>query len=177
MNAGLISSRYANALLQYAVSLGQEREVYDGVKLLAQLFTQLRGAIVNPSLPRREKEKILATACGGDVPSALSGMIGLILKNEREELLQHIALRFIDLYREKFNIGSGRLITAAPLSRETEQRLVARVREMADTEIEIECAVDPAIVGGFVLTLDDRRWDASIAGELSRIRNKLLITR
>ncbi|MDR0421818.1 MAG: F0F1 ATP synthase subunit delta [Proteiniphilum sp.] len=179
MNASHISSRYANALLQYALGLGQEREVYDRMTLLAAMFMKLpalRDTVMNPSLPRRERENILVTACGGGdaMPSSLPEMIGLIMRNEREDLLQHIALRFIDLYRDKFNIRSGRLVTAFPVDRETERRLVDRVRNTTESEVEMECTVDPGIIGGFVLTLDDRRWDASISGELSRIRRRLL---
>ncbi|SFK94486.1 F0F1 ATP synthase subunit delta [Proteiniphilum acetatigenes] len=175
MNTGLISSRYADSLLQYAVSLGQQEEVYDKMKLLSEMFMKmprLRSAIINPSLPGREKKKILVTACGGGMPSSLSKMIDLILKNEREEALQYIALRFIDLYREKFDIQSGRLVTAISIDHETEQQLVTRIQKMVKTNVEMESVTDPGIIGGFILTLGDFRWDASISGELARIRNK-----
>lgn len=175
MNTGLISSRYADSLLEYAIGMGQQEEIYDKIKLLSDMFRKmpsLRNAIMNPSIPRAEKKKILITACGGNVPSSLSKMIDLILKNEREEALQYIALRFIDLYREKFNIQSGKLITAIAVDPETEQRIIERIRKMVKTEIEMESIVDSEIIGGFVLTLGDYRWDASISGKLARIRNK-----
>ena len=175
MNTGLISSRYADSLLQYAISLGQQEEVYDKIKLLSEMFMKMPGlhtAIMNPSLLGQDKKKILMTACGGNIPSSLSKMIDLILKNEREEVLQYITLRFIELYREKFHIRSGRLVTAVSIDHETEQQLIARIRRMVKTEVEMESVVDPEIIGGFVLTLGDFRWDASISGELTRIRNK-----
>ncbi|MDR2817081.1 MAG: F0F1 ATP synthase subunit delta, partial [Proteiniphilum sp.] len=115
MNTGLISSRYADALLQYAISLGEQQEVYDRIKLLSKMFMKmpgLRSAIINPSILGKDKKKFLITACGGSMPSSLSKMADLILKNEREEFFQYISLRFIDLYREKFNIQSGTLVTA-----------------------------------------------------------------
>ncbi|WP_298653748.1 F0F1 ATP synthase subunit delta [uncultured Proteiniphilum sp.] len=176
MNTGLISSRYADSLLQYAVSLGQQQEVYDKIKLLSEIFMKmpgLRSAMMNPSIARQDKKKILMTACSGSMPSSLSKMIDLILKNEREEVLQYIALRFIDLYREKFNIRSGRLVTAISIDHETELQLIARIRKMVNTEVEMESEVDPGIIGGFVLTLGDLRWDASISGELTRIKNNI----
>lgn len=176
MNTGLISSRYADSLLEYAISMQQQEEVYDRIKLLSEVFRKmpsLRNAIMNPYLSRPDKKKILITACGGNIPSSLSKMINLILKNEREEALQYISLHFIDIYREKFNIQSGRLVTAIAVDYETEQRLIARIQEIAKSDVEVESIVDPGIIGGFVLTLGDYRWDASISGELTRIRNKL----
>jgi len=162
MNTGLISSRYADSLLQYAVSLGQEEEVYDKMKLLSEIFMKMP----------RLRSAILMTACGGSMPSSLSKMIDLILKNEREEVLQYIALRFIDLYRDKFDIQSGRLVTAISIDHKTGQQLVTRIQKMVKTNVEIESVVDSEIIGGFILTLGDFRWDASVSGELTRIRNK-----
>lgn len=178
MNTGLISSRYANTLLQYATSQGQQEEVYETIKLVSEMFRKiprLRNAILNPAISRPERKRILSTACGGSMPSSLSGMIDLILKNEREEVFQYIALRFIDLYREKFNIQNGKLVTAIAVDLETKQRLIERIREMVKTEIEMETIIDPEIIGGFVLTLGDYRWDASISGELTRLRNQFQI--
>ncbi|WP_294078988.1 F0F1 ATP synthase subunit delta [Proteiniphilum sp. UBA5384] len=175
MNTGLISSRYADSLLQYAVSLNEQDEVYDKMKLLWEMYRKvpaLRRAVVNPSVLAADKKKILVTACGGDVPSSLSKMLDLILRNEREENLPYMVLRFIDLYREKFSIRRGKLVTAVAIDEETEQQLIARIKKMVKADIEIESVADPGIIGGFILTLDDFRWDASISGELARIRNK-----
>lgn len=176
MNTGLISSRYADSLLQYAISLGQQDEVYDRIKVLSAMFMEvpgLRSAIMNPSISRQEKKKIIITACGGNnVPSSLSKMIDLILKNEREEALQYMALSFIDSYRNKFHIQSGKLVTAVSIDDKMQQQLTDSIRKMVKTEVEIESVVDPGIIGGFMLTLGDYRWDASISGELTRIKNK-----
>lgn len=176
MDLGLIFSRYAESLLQYAVSLGEQEEVYDKAKFLSLLFPdvpQLQRALLNPYLPPSEKKKLLLTACGGNVPPSLSGMIDLVLKNQREEAFHSIILRFIDMYREKYNIRSGVLVTATAIDRETEEALAGRIREMAHAEVEMESVVDPGIIGGFVLRLGDFRWDASVSGELARIRNKI----
>lgn len=175
MNSGLISSRYTTSLLQYAIDLGQQEEVYARMKLLTEMFSEvpkLNNVILNPSLPLQEKKKVIVTACGGNVPSSLDRMIDLILKNEREESMHYIALRFIDQYREKYNIQYGQLITAVGIDKETERRLITRIESNVGGKIELEPVVDQGIIGGFVLHLGDYRWDASVSGELTRIRSK-----
>lgn len=175
MNTGLISLRYANSLLQYATGLEQQDEVYDRMKVLSEMFTRvpkLRRAIMNPSLLPQDKKKIFITACGGSIPSSLSKMFDLILKNEREDVLLYITLSYIRLYRYKFNIRYGKLITAVPINDQIEKQLADRIRKMVEMEVELDAVVDPGIIGGFVLTLGDFRWDASISGELTRIRNQ-----
>ena len=175
MNTALISTRYARSLLDYAISFGEEKDVYANMKLLSEMFPafpKLRRSIANPGLTIREKKEIIVTACGGAVPPSLDRMIDLILKNEREALLQYIALRFVQLYREKFNIQYGKLITAVSIDKTKEQQLVARIRKITGSELDIESVVEPDIIGGFVLNLGDYRWDASVQGELTRIRSR-----
>ena len=175
MNTGLISTRYASSLLDYAISFGEEKAVYANMKLLSEMFPafpKLRSAITNPGLSIHNKKEIIVTACGGTVPPSLDKMIDIILKNERETLLQYIALRFIELYREKFNIQYGKLITAVSIDEAKEQQLVARIQRITGSKLEIETVVDTDIIGGFVLNLGDYRWDASVQGELTRIRSR-----
>jgi len=70
MNSGLISSRYAYTLLEYAAALGQQEEVYTDMKIFSEIFIHtrpLRRAIQNPSVALQDKKKLLsrrvATMC------------------------------------------------------------------------------------------------------------------
>lgn len=176
MNTGLISSRYASALLDYAIGLNQQDEVYTRMKVLSEMFMLIKGlrnSLANPSVSVGEKKKLLVTACGGTIVSSLDKIFDVILSNNREENVQTIALRFIDLYREKFNIRYGKLITAVPVNEEVQNHLAAHIERTMGGTVEFEPITDPSILGGFMLSVGDFRWDASVAGELSRIRNKL----
>ena len=76
---------------------------------------ELREALQTHSIAKSEKKKIIIAACGGNVPSTLDEMLDLIIKNERQVLIDYIALRYIDLYRERFNIQHGKLVTAVSM--------------------------------------------------------------
>ncbi|KUK76124.1 MAG: ATP synthase subunit delta [Proteiniphilum acetatigenes] len=176
MNIGLISSRYAHTLLEYAVASGQQEEVYTAMKIFSELFMQtrsLRRAIQNPSIALQDKKKIIVTACGNNIPASLEKMIDLILKNKREEMIRNIVLRFIELYRERYHIQYGKLVTAVPIDPEREEQFIRRIQKIVGGKLEVDPVVDPDIIGGFVLSLGDNRWDASISGELTRIRSQL----
>lgn len=174
MNTGLISTRYAKALLDHATALGEQEEVYAKVKMLASMFIEvpsLKRALLGTSNTKEKKISILRTACGGELPPSLERMFRLIMKNEREEFIHYIALRFNELYRVRYNIQYGKVITAIPMDKETEKRFTDRIREIVGAQLELHPIVDPSIIGGFVLYLDNYRWDASVTGKLSRIRN------
>jgi|SRR5690554_2039435 len=177
MNTGPVSTRYATALLDYAIEKDEQEKVYEKMKLLVGVFfevPELRAALQDPSIPGTEKIDIIRVACSDDLPSALDEMIALIVKNEREGYMQFIARRFIDLYRHRFRLQAGKLVTAVPVDEETEEKLLSRVRHITGGELEIETVVDPNIIGGFILNLDDYRWDASVSGELERLKHSLV---
>jgi len=88
-------------------------------------------------------------------------------------MIRYIALRFIELYREKYHIQYGKLVTAVPIDPEREEQFIRRIQTIVGEKLEVDPAVDPDIIGGFVLSLGDDRWDASIAGELARIRSNM----
>ncbi len=176
MNTGLISTRYATALLKYSIELNQQKEVYAALKFFLKVcgnVPELEQALRTHTITKSDKMKIIISACGGNVPSSLSEMIELIIKNERHELIDYIALRYIDLYRERFNIQHGKLVTAVSMDDQTKERFVKRIERIIDKELEMETEVDPEIIGGFLLYLDDHRLDASISGKLNRIRRKV----
>ena len=176
MNTGLISTRYATALLEYSVESNQQEAVYSELKFFLKVYgnvPELRQALQTHSIVKSEKKKIIIAACGGNIPSTLDEMLDLIIKNERQLLIDYIALRYIDLYRERFNIQHGKLVTAIPLDEKTKERFIKRIESIINKELEIETEVDPDIIGGFLLYLDDQRLDASISGKLNRIRSEL----
>ena len=98
----------------------------------------------------------------------------MLLKNKREAQIQNIMLKYIDFYREQKNIRYGKLTTAVEVDQAAENRLMKLVADRFGGTLELEKVVDPEILGGFKLEVDNMRWDASIAGQLQNIRNEYI---
>lgn len=177
MNTGLIPARYASALLDFASQSGLQERVYDEVKSVAKNFfelNQLRSVIDNPVLANAEKRKIIILAAGGNVSKPFERFLDLILENNREIHLQSIVLKYIDLYRKQKNIHYGKLTTASVVSKDVEAKLMKLVESTTGGTIEMEKIIDPEILGGFMFEVDFVRWDASVSGQLRRIRSEYI---
>src|ERR1035437_3456778 len=156
------------------VSKEQDR-VYTESKAITQSFFQfreLRTVLDNPVLAKAEKRKIIILAAGGDVSKPFERFLDLLLENDREYHLHSIALKYIDLYRKQKNIHYGKLTTASPVNAEVETRLMAMVENTTGGSIEMEKVIDKDILGGFMFEVDFVRWDASISGQLRRIKKE-----
>ena len=177
MNTGLIPVRYAKALLDFANVSGQQDEVYSEVKSVTKSYSkfgELRTVLDNPVLGKAEKRKIMILAAGAKVSIPFEKFLDLLLENNREDYLLSIALKYIDLFRKQKNIHYGKLTTATPINSATEKRLMAMVENTTGGTIEMEKILDREILGGFMFEVDFVRWDASISGQLRRIRKEYI---
>mgnify|MGYP002283525433 FL=1 len=179
MDIGIVSMRYAKALMEYAKSTGTEDRLYAEMRMLRRSFEKhpdLRTALENPVLSVQEKFSLICAATVGDAPAEreLARFIMLVLKNRRESFLQYICLSFLDLYRKDRHIGIAKLTTAVPVSREVWERIRNSASHLLHAEMELQTDVDPSIEGGFVFDINDFRLDASIATQLKRVKQQFI---
>ena len=172
MDLGVISVRYARALLKSATEQKIEDQVYEDMLTLSQSYLQVPGlrlTIDNPMLHKNKKQHLIEAALG-KAPDALSKrFVALVLREDRESTLQFMAASYITLYRKQKNITRGKLTTAVAVSDATEQKMKAMVEAKTQGTVEFKTEIDPQIIGGFVLEYDTYRMDASVKRNLNNI--------
>lgn len=185
MDIGVISVRYARALLKSAEEAKLEAQVYAEMQTLADSYLrvpELRFTIDNPMLAKDKKESLLIAASGEalaekgaprKVTELTKRFIRLVLQEGRENALQFMANSYITLYRQQKNIIRGRLITAAVVSAATEQKLRQMVESKTQGTVEFQTEINPDIIGGFILEYGTYRMDASVKNKLKSIRTEL----
>jgi F-type H+-transporting ATPase subunit delta len=177
MNNGRISSRYAKVLYLTAVEVKEEEKVYNEVKLLNDnlfAFPYFKKLLINRIVTNEEKVDILKTAAGKEVSVSLAKFLPFVAEKERLEYIHYIALEYLKLYRKEKNIVAIKLITAVKLDEKLLQRIKQLIEEQQKAEVEIIEKIDDSIIGGFIFEMDGQRLDASVTGELKKIREDLL---
>ncbi len=176
MDLGVISVRYARALLKSATELKIEDQVYKDMLTLAESYIQvpaLRSTIDNPMLQKDKKQHLLVTALGMAPQEISKRFIALVMKEGRESTLQFMAASYITLYRKQKNITRGKLTTAVAVSPATEAKMKQMVEAKTQGTVEFTTEVDPSIIGGFILEYDTYRMDASVKSKLNNILYEL----
>ena len=179
MEVGILSMRYAKAIIEYAQEKGLEDRLYQEFLTLSHSFCEqpgLREALDNPVITTKEKLALVCTAADGDGKSTREFVrfITLVLRNRREGYLQFISLMYLDLYRKLKHIGTGKLITAVPVDKETEDRIRSAAAHILHAQMERETVIDPSIEGGFIFDINDYRLDASVATQLKRVKQQFI---
>lgn len=176
MDLGVISVRYARALLKCSVESKVEDKVYKEMNSLAENYLkvpELRRTIDNPMIARVTKEGLIKAAAGGNVSDVTARLVTLILNEGRENMTQFIANAYLTLYRKQKNITRGKLTTAVTVSPATVQKMQKLVESRTNGTVEFTTEVDPDIIGGFVLEYDTYRMDTSVKSQLNNILKSL----
>ena len=151
MNTGVISRRYAKALLKYVAESGRGEEVY----------TQVKALLADPdSVPR-------------PLCKDLQKFSALLVKNGRMPYARLILGSFISQYEAQNDIHVARIKTAVD-SPALQEKLRDYVRKTVEGTIHFEEEVDPSLIGGFVLEVDGHLMDASVSRQLDDIRHQLI---
>ena len=176
MDLGLISVRYARALLKAGIEAKEADKVYVDMQSLAHCYSTtpaLRITIDNPMLSKKQKESLLLTAAAGGSCDLTKRFVALVLKEDRESIMQFIANSFVTLYRKHNNLISAKLTTATTLDSQTEAKLRRLVESKTNGTVEFKTDVKPELIGGFVLEYDTYRMDASVKSQLNTILSQL----
>lgn len=177
MNTGPVAHRYAKALLKFVQEAKTGEKVYSQVGMLVarmQGIQQLTDVLQkHPELPLDRKLELLDSALGEPASHELKRFVTLVDVNGRMEYLERMLYSFLEQYREANAIKVGRVVTACPVPG-LRDRLQSILSEMTAASVYIDEEVDPSLIGGFVLNIDDLRMDASVEGQFRRLRQELI---
>lgn len=179
MDQGLIPKRYAKALYLVAKQNGNDANLYKQMQSLTRAFAAspaLNTTMQNPFISDADKAQLIYTACGASAADkAISDFVKLLEQNHRIGIVRDIAAAYQQIYREANDIYQVKVVSAAPLSAQEEARLKALIlSHLNGGSMEYSVAVDPELIGGFVVNIDNERLDASVRNELKQLRLSLL---
>ena len=177
MDNGKISVRYARALFQLAQEQGCEDVVYDGLTHFAHNYAlaiaQFNEVLSDPIVAPEEKVKLVEMAVGEPMHDTLKQFIAFVAEQKREDKMFLIAMKYMEMYRMKHHILRTNVTTATELSETSYDKIKAFVKQTFEADAEIDVKIDPSLIGGFILDIENTRMDASVAGQLNALKNRL----
>tara|TARA_B110000503_G_scaffold104676_1_gene156128 strand:- start:41876 stop:42418 length:543 start_codon:yes stop_codon:yes gene_type:complete len=174
MSESRIAKRYARPLLD----LAEEQQAVETVKSdMEQFLLICKGRdflnmLKSPVIPHLKKGEILKKIFEGKLSTLTMAMFGLIVRKNREKILPGIAAEFINAYNEKMGFQRAHVTTAVSLDTPLKESLERMVMEISGKKPLLADKVDEGIIGGYILTMDDRQIDQSVKGALNKLKLK-----
>ncbi|MBI2773883.1 MAG: ATP synthase F1 subunit delta [Chloroflexi bacterium] len=169
---GSAPRRYGEAMLDLAAEEKAVDEYRGALADLAGIDPLALRSLADPSIAR-ERRLAAAQAMVLGRPPALRGLVALLIRRERIELLPAISAAFGDLVDEREGVAKARVTTAVALDAKQRTGVVERLEKATGKRIKATFTVDPELMGGARVQVGDHLVDASLRAQLGAMRTQL----
>jgi F-type H+-transporting ATPase subunit delta len=168
---------YAEALLTVAGSTAKAVEVRDELASLAATIRSvpaLAAMVNNPVLPLPAKRQAMESIMERLGLSPLSRRaVGALLGRHRLGRLDVVVDTLSEILDRRQGVAVARVTTASALSDDERGELQRVLEGKVGRRLQLELAVDPRLLAGFVAQVDSQLFDGSLRGQLDRLAKGL----
>ena len=169
--------RYAVSLLETAIEKKNLDVITTDMQLLTdtlkqnkQLELMLESPVIRPDL----KLKILKEIFDNKISKDSMNFIEFVISKQREDLLQSMGNRFLELRDEHLGIANVIVTAASEFTNEQKNVLQSRLEKILNKKVRLNFKIDLDLVGGFIAKVGDTLYDASIKHQLELLKKQFL---
>ena len=169
--------RYAKAVLSLATENNTADAVNTDMELIKNTVAEskdLKDMLYSPVI-RSSVKKAALLEIFKNANKATVNLIDVLIANKRTSLLPEVACSYVTLFEQQKGNQIAEVTTAVPLTKELEEKVLAKVKELTGKEAAITNIVDESILGGFILRVGDTQYNASIANQLNKLKREFTI--
>jgi F-type H+-transporting ATPase subunit delta len=120
------------------------------------------------------KKEALSEVLGSHISKATLKFLEFLVDKKRTAVLPSVTARYEELMNEMMGLLRAKIVTAAPIDLEQRESLVNKLGILTKRKkVELEEAVDPSIIGGAIVSYDDRSIDGSLRTQLALLRERM----
>jgi F-type H+-transporting ATPase subunit delta len=173
-----IASRYAKALLDLGIEQNNLMDLFNDMSVIKEALSNrdFNLFVKSPIIKADKKQSVFRVIFGENINKTTLAFFDILTRKSREIYFPEIVSSFIDQYKKFNKITEVKLTTATPLGQSAIDSInkVLLESSVTDEKVEIETAVDADLIGGFVIELGDKLYDASVAHQLEQVKKTFL---
>lgn len=181
MSATLLSSEIAEPYAQALMSVAQQNnlteqfgEAFRSLETLFEESVELKEFITNPVIKDQDKKSVLRRIMSDDTNPYLLNFLMLLIDKRRIVFLEAVVQQYLKLLRELNQTVLAEVTSTKELTDQQKQAIVDRVKAISNANnVEIKTSINPELIGGVIIKVGSQVIDASLRGQLRRIRISL----
>ncbi len=169
--------RYAKAVLSLASDQKAALAVDNDMKLLSKTISEnedldqlIKNAVIKSEVKKEMLNKIFPKL---NVIS--SNLFDLLVSNKRINILGDIALKYSQLFDDLNGKEKAIVTTAIPMTNDLEKKVLKKIKQLTSKTVELENIVDESIIGGFILRIGDKQYNASVSSKLNKLKREFTL--
>ena len=173
MRESLAGNRYAKSLIALSIEKNELDAIYSDMVLVSKTIEQSKDLDVllkSPVVKTDKKQEVLTAIFGKNTTELTKQFLLLISSRNREALIGDIASAFVGQYKVIKKIIVTELTSAVKLDAAQKEKILQLLNTQDGSSIEVIEKINPDIIGGFIVRVDDKQIDASISRKLNDLR-------
>ncbi len=170
------SAIYANAVFELAQSENREDLWRDQIESLNTAWKdspEILRFFARTQISKIEKKEVLRQSLT-KIDPLLINMLCLLVDKDRMSHFLDIAKDFRHLYNMKNNINEGTVYSVRPLDAKEIETLNREFSKRNKQIVRFENRIDPTLISGIKILLDDTIMDGSMKARISNLRTELI---
>ena len=171
---------YARSLLELANERNQAEEVgreIAGIREVTEQNPTFAAFLADPGISATERTATLEKVFRGRVSPLVMNFLSVMNNHGRLRMLGAVTQAFSDLLDEQLGNVEVDVTVAQRLTPDQLEQVRQRVSQSLGKNAVVHQYVDPEIIGGLMIRVEDRLIDASVRYQLEAMRERLLAAR
>ncbi|WP_199120523.1 ATP synthase F1 subunit delta [Pedobacter sp. ASV28] len=169
-------ARYAKSLIDLSKEQNALEEIKNDMAFFEKVVdenSELEAILKNPIVPLDKKSGIVNGVFGEKIHAITKSFLSLVIKKGRSAILFDVAKQFVEQYNILKGIVTAEVTSASALTEANRAEVVGLVKkELGANEVIVKEKINPDLIGGFILKVGDRQFDASIASGLAKLKQE-----
>lgn len=174
-----VARHYARVLLETMVEAGREENLEPLAGGLEEFAASLESSpellktLTSPAIPRGRRAAVAKAVADRILPdSELGRFVAVMVARERSGHLAEAAAAFRTALDEHRGIVEAEVVSARQLDERDRTSIRAALASAFSGTPRLRFREDPELLGGFVIRIGNRIYDASVSRQLSRFEEK-----
>lgn len=179
MDQSKINVRYAKAFFSLARDKSLTSELRSDAATISHVCatsSDFNVLLESPVIKTSQKVKAIRGVFADHINALSLNFLVLITENNREKNIPGIFRYLEELFRQEDRVKTASLTTAQKI----DDSILLEVKQILELQynekVELSSKVNDEIIGGFILRVEDKQYDASISTQLKKVKEQLLKT-
>ncbi|TYA74101.1 ATP synthase F1 subunit delta [Seonamhaeicola marinus] len=166
--------RYAKAALSLASDQKAAEAVNNDMIAIAKTIAENDelDQVLKSSVIKAEVKSAALSQIFPKINKISSELFNLLIANKRIDVLGDVAQKYSVLFDELNGKEVAKVTTAVPMTKDLEIKVLAKIKELTNKAVEVENIVDENIIGGFILRIGDKQFNASVLNKLNNLKRE-----
>jgi F-type H+-transporting ATPase subunit delta len=172
---GIVSKRYANALIDISLEKKDIENIYSQFKKFIDYYNDngnldFKEYIGLPFIDKKERiDAINILSKDLSLNEILNNFLSLLIENERINILNNIFEEFVKIKNEKNGIVKMTIISGQKLKDYELTILKEKVEKILNKKIILEENISADTIGGFLININGKIFDGSLMTQIKNI--------